>query len=243
MDTQFKHLIHLQELDSEINTINLFLKKIPSKIQEIDHEIEESRSIIVRAKEKLAQNQKRRRDLESRVQDAETKIKKLQTQLNDVRTNKEYTALLREIDDAKLGKEKNEEQIITEMLEADEIEFEIQDAEKQSAEIQERLSREKNKILEEKQKMESRRQALQEEKKELQPKIPPEQLELYRNIYEKKNKVALSPVTNDFCSICQIRVRPQMINELIAAEKIMLCENCGRILYWKGESAPAESKI
>ena len=243
MDIQFKHLIHLQELDSEINTITLYLQQIPIKLQDIETRIEESKSIVKRAKEHLAQNQKKRRDLESQVQDFEAKIKKLQGQLNEVRTNKEYSALLKEIDEAKFEKENNEEQIITEMLNADEIESEIQEAEKKFAEIQERLSRDKDSIIDEKLKMESQRQKLQEEKNELKPKIPPEQLGLYNSIYTKNSGVALSPVTDDFCSICQIRIRPQIINELIAADKIILCENCGRILYWKGDKEAAERKL
>ncbi len=243
MDIQFKHLIRLQELDSEINKITLFLKQVPKRIQEIDNKIDQSKSLVTQAKEKLNQNQKNRRILEAKTQDAESKIKKLQSQLNDVRTNKEYSALLREIDEAKFAKEKSEELIITEMLNADEIEMEIQEAEAQAKESETRLSNDKNVIREEKQKMETRHMELLEEKNELQPKIPPEQLGLYLTIYEKNNGVALSPVTDDFCSICQIRIRPQIINELIAGDKIILCENCGRILYWKGESHPAEQEI
>ncbi len=243
MDIQFKHLIHLQELDTEINKITIFLQQIPLKIQEIENKIEQSKTQVELAKEKLMQNQMIRRDLESKVQDGEIKIKKLQNQLNEVRTNKEYSTLLREIDDAKFAKEKNEEQIITEMLNADEIESEIQAAEKNAEETQARLSKDKDAILEEKRKMENRKQELQEEKNDLEPKIPPEQLDQYLNIYSKNNSVALSPVTDDFCSICQIRIRPQMINELIAADRIMLCENCGRILYWQDEPKPAEQKI
>jgi uncharacterized protein len=243
VDIQFKHLIHLQDLDSEINKIILFLKQVPVRIKEIDNKIKQSQTIVTQTKEKLTQNQKKRRDLEAKVQDADVKIKKLLTQLNEVRTNKEYSTLLREIDESKFAKEKSEEQIITEMLNADEIETEIQEAEQQAAESEARLSMDKNHILEEKQKMETKRQKLQAEKNELKPKIPPEQLDLYLSIYEKNNGVALSPVTDDFCSICQIRIRPQMINELIAGDIIMLCENCGRILYWNGDSTHAEQKI
>ena len=243
MDIQFKHLIHLQELDSEINKINLFLNRVPIRIQEIDNKIEQNKNIVAHAKEKMNNNQKKRRELESHVQDADVKIKKLQGQLNEVRTNKEYSTLLKEIDDTKYAKEQSEEQIITEMLNADEIEEEIQEAEAQASESEARLTQDKKTIFEEKEKMEARQRGLEKEKNELKPKIPPEQLQLYESIYEKNNGVALSPVTDDFCSICQIRIRPQMINELIAGEKIMLCENCGRILYWKSEAAPAEQKI
>jgi len=44
--------------------------------------------------------------------------------------------------------------------------------------------------------------------------------------------VALSPIKDDdFCSLCQMRVRPQMLNELMEMKQVILCEACGRILY------------
>jgi predicted nucleic acid-binding Zn-ribbon protein len=43
--------------------------------------------------------------------------------------------------------------------------------------------------------------------------------------------VALSPITDDFCSICQLRVRPQILDDLWAQNEMITCEACGRILY------------
>ncbi len=71
------------------------------------------------------------------------------------------------------------------------------------------------------------------EKEKLTPAIPTVSLNLYLSIFHKNHGIALSRVTDVFCSMCQIRIRPQVINELIAQEKLILCENCGRILYWK----------
>ena len=61
-------------------------------------------------------------------------------------------------------------------------------------------------------------------------------MNLYKTIFKKKNGISLSPVTGDFCSMCHMRVRPQVLNELKERNKIILCENCGRILYWKEKS-------
>jgi predicted nucleic acid-binding Zn-ribbon protein len=52
------------------------------------------------------------------------------------------------------------------------------------------------------------------------------------SIFNKKNGSALSPVKGDFCAMCHMRIRPQMLNEIRDRNKIHLCENCGRILYW-----------
>ena len=57
-------------------------------------------------------------------------------------------------------------------------------------------------------------------------------MKLYMSIFNKKNGSALSPVKGDFCAMCHVRIRPQMLNEIRDRSKIYLCENCGRILYW-----------
>jgi predicted nucleic acid-binding Zn-ribbon protein len=80
--------------------------------------------------------------------------------------------------------------------------------------------------------LEEKRKKLTQEKDELVPKIPSEQVSLYLKISPKKNGIALSPVYDDFCSMCHVRIRPQVLNELKSLEKVILCENCGRILYW-----------
>jgi len=69
------------------------------------------------------------------------------------------------------------------------------------------------------------------------PKIPSDQVTLYLKIYKRNSGIALSPVSEEFCSLCHMRIRPQVINELKGKEKIILCENCGRILYVVTKSA------
>ena len=57
-------------------------------------------------------------------------------------------------------------------------------------------------------------------------------MKLYMSIFNKKGGAAMSAVKGEFCSLCHVRIRPQMINEIRERTKIYLCENCGRILYW-----------
>lgn len=232
MDIDFNSLIQLQSLDEQIENLSLFLENAPSHIKAIDNKIEESIQIVSKTRDNMAQNQKRRRTLEVAVQDMKVKIDKYKQQLNNVKTNIEYRSLLKEIDEAQNKIENLEEETISEMLAADDIESEIQEAEKKAAEIRNRLSKEKEAFLGEKKEKEETRKRLISEKEKLAPAIPPDQFNLYQNLLHNKNGIALSQVTDDFCSMCQIRIRPQVLNELITQNNIILCENCGRILYW-----------
>lgn len=237
MDIDFDKLIHLQELDAEITHLSHFLESVPHQIENITKKKEEVFRIVTQAKEKLAQNQKKRRDLEAEVKVIREKTTKYNLQLNEVKTNIEYKSLLKEIEEAKQRTNEMEDEILNEMLNADDIEEEIRSANQKYNEAEKELSKEKNNLEQKQKDSEAKRDTLNKEKEELMAKIPDELIRLYLRIFSSKNGMALSPVTGEFCSLCHMRVRPQVLNELKGNESIILCENCGRILYWQAQKA------
>ncbi len=232
MDTTFDKLIQLQKLDTEITSTSLFLEDIPRQIEDIDKKKEQSYLIITQAKEKIAQNQKKRRDMETEVKDIKAKTSKLNLQLNDVKTNIEYKSFLKEIDGAQQKVSELEDEIINEMLAADDIEEEIKEANQKYSEAEKIFSKEKEILQQKQKKSDAKKKELTEKKEKLMTSIPDDQIRLYLKILNSKHGIALSPITDEFCSLCHMRVRPQILNELKGNEKLILCENCGRILYW-----------
>lgn len=240
MDIDFDLIIELQRLDSDIHNATLVLEGVPRLVQDVDKRIEATTKLVADAKGKLAENQKKRRDLENEVKDLKAQIGKYKRQLNEVKTNKEYTALLHEIEQAQQKVDALEEAIIAEMLVADDVEEEIQAAlHKQSQE--EDVLRKERLVLEDKMReTEARLAALNREREALLPRVPREQMKLYQAIFQKKGGTALSPVTGDFCAMCHMRVRPQMLNEIRDKSSVILCENCGRILYLPAKPEPVK---
>ena len=233
MEIEFERLIFLQRLDSEIRQVNLFLENTPPLIEGIDKKIEKSSQLAAAAKEKLVENQKKRRELEAEVKVIKAQVAKYKRQLNEVKTNKEYAAMLKEIEESQKKIDGLEEEIIAEMLRADEIEAEIKEANRRFTEAREKFSQEKEAIFQKKKELEDKARQLGQDRQELLPQIPTDQVTLYLRISSKKSGVALSPVKDDFCAMCHMRIRPQVLNELRDTRKLILCENCGRILYWQ----------
>ncbi|MFB0565645.1 MAG: zinc ribbon domain-containing protein [Candidatus Aminicenantaceae bacterium] len=236
MEIEFENLIDLQELDKKILNISAILENTPPQITEIDKKIDASAKMVADAKEKLAQNQKKRRDLESKAKDLKAQISRYKTQLNEVKTNREYSSLLKEIDEAQKQIDKIEDEIISEMLNADDIEEEIKAVTQKYNKEQNKLQKEKEAISQKKKELEIRSKELAQEREKLIHKIPPPQTKIYFEIFKKLNGVALSPVKDEHCSMCNVRVRPQVLNELRDRVDIILCENCGRVLYLSKKS-------
>ncbi|OGD16185.1 MAG: hypothetical protein A2V76_06830 [Candidatus Aminicenantes bacterium RBG_16_63_14] len=240
MDIDFDLIIELQRLDTEIHDSALVLEGIPRLVQDIDKKIQAGSKHLADTKEKMSQNQKKRRELETEVKDIKVQIGKYRRQLNEVKTNKEYTALLKEIEESQHKVDTLEESIIAEMLAADDVEEEIKAALHRQGLDEENLKKEKTVLDEKMKETEAKFAALNKEREALLPRIPREQMMLYEAIYQKKGGNALSPVTGDFCAMCHMRVRPQMLNEIRDKLAVILCENCGRILYCTTKPEPVK---
>jgi predicted nucleic acid-binding Zn-ribbon protein len=233
VEIDFEKLIRLQEIDSEIHKAGLFLESSPPLIEDIDRKIAESSESAAAAKDKMTRSQKKRRELEAELKDLKAQIGKYKRQTNDVKTNKEYSAIMKEIEESERKVDSLEEEFISEMLLEDDIQKEIRAANQKLAQNQDKLTREKEQVFLKKRQAETRAALLESQKESLLPQLPREQVALYLRLLQNKGGSALSPVTDDFCSMCHMRVRPQVLNELKEAKKVILCENCGRILYWK----------
>jgi predicted nucleic acid-binding Zn-ribbon protein len=245
VEFDFEKLIQLQEIDSEIRQTTLFLESIPPLIEDIDKRIAESGQVASAAKDRMSRSQKKRRELEAEVKDVKVQIGKYKRQTNEVKTNKEYSALLKEIEESERKVDGLEEAFISEMLLEDDIQKEIRAADQKFAAAQEKLTREKERIFQKKREVEEKAALLAGQREGLLAQLPHEQVSLYLRIFRNKGGIALSPVTDDFCSMCHMRVRPQVLNELKEAKKLILCENCGRVLYYKPkaeEKAEADSE-
>lgn len=240
MDIDFERLIRLQALDLEIREAQSLLDSIPSQTEAIDQRITAGSQTIAQAKDKLAANQKNRRELEAEVKDIKARISKHKSQQSQVKSNKEYGALLKEIEDDQRRIDELEETIIQEMLRADDIEAEIKAALDMQAKEKKVLESEKEVLCQKKAEADTRLQALHRDKEVLLPQISADLLALYQRIFHKKGGIALSPIKDDFCALCHMRVRPQMLNELLEKDKLITCENCGRILYRRTDKDQAD---
>jgi len=240
VEIDFELIIQLQQLDSDIRNAALVIEGIPRLVQDVDKRIQATTKLVADAKDKMAQNQKKRRDLENEVKDMKVQVGKYKRQLNEVKTNKEYTSLLHELEETQRKIDGLEESIIAEMLAADDVEEEIKAALHKQSQEKDVLEKEKLVLDEKMKETESRFAVLNKEREALVPRIPREQLKLYEALSQKKGGAALSPVTGEFCAMCHMRVRPQMLNEIRDKAKVILCEACGRILYWTAKPEPVK---
>jgi predicted nucleic acid-binding Zn-ribbon protein len=223
----------LQQLDDRIKEVETSLKQIPETIQELELERDGKASIIEKTRNKLSENIKEREKLEKEVLLVKEKMKKYKEQMSKATTNKEYQGFIAEIKFEEDNISTLEEKVIEKMLESDEIMNEIRESEEEFNKI----SREYNKkITDLKGTMEYSKLKLAEaakEKQSLRGNIPDNLLRIYDNLARNKHGKAVSPVESEFCGVCNVKIRPQRLNEVLSFKVMLTCDSCGRILFVK----------
>jgi uncharacterized protein len=231
VNPDLRNLIALQDLELKITSLQKQVSDIPTIVQGFENELlrtkEEHDARAARAKE-LAN---RRRTLEGEVDLSRSKLSRLKDQLMGVKTNKEYTAMLHEIQMAE-GQIRSEEDKILEIMEEieskeKELKGEEQEMHKKVAELQAGIRN----ANESAPKLATDLEKLREEKVRMESQIGSDLLSRYRRIADARKGVALAEAKNELCSACHVRIRPQMYADLLRTNIIQSCDSCSRILF------------
>ena len=234
MNTQLQNMIGFQQIDLKIRQLQERTHEIPESIEELNGTLAENRKELEAAEALLGEENSRRRGLELEVEALRETLSKYRSQLMEVKTNKEYEAMLQEITTAEGEIAKKEDRILEGMMVIEEKE---QFTEKGRREFQQK-EKEVLQKCSELEKFASEAQAqiddLQQEKGQLRGQIPEELIQQYERIAIVRNGVALAEVKDQSCQGCHVRLRPQFFAEVKTNQEMMTCENCNRFLYWAG---------
>jgi len=229
--TVLNSLIRLQDIESELRRIDRKVREAPEEIEKLKAQMEDERKIVRVAEDSISRSMARRKQLEKDVEEAKLRLSNLKTRLMEVKTNTEYQAMLHDIEFAEHTITEKEDGILEEMLNSDQLNEQLREAQKEYAQIESQLKAQQSELQVFVEQSKIKRNELIAEMGALEREIPPEFLDRYRRIAAVRNGKALAPVIDNCCHGCHVRLRPQLYAEIIAGRDIILCENCNRILY------------
>ncbi|MCX7927967.1 MAG: C4-type zinc ribbon domain-containing protein [Candidatus Omnitrophica bacterium] len=233
---QLEKLIELQALDGEIYKLNDEKNAIPQQIDNLIKEFEEKKKQLAAIEKEYLNVQKEKKDAELELASKEESIKKLQTQLYSLKTNKEYNAMLVQIQDAKADASLIEDKILESMEKIEQVKSRI-DAEKKHLEEEEKkLNAQKQVLIARQKEIEANISLLQSKRNQITPYLEKSILSQYERILRSREGLAIVSVKNNSCSGCNMFVPAQMINLIKMYERLVTCEVCNRILFVTDES-------
>jgi uncharacterized protein len=243
MHADLERLIALQRIDSAIHDAEARLADEPLRITALDARLEEARQQVAAAREQIAQNSAARREIEKDVSLHQGRLSKFREQAMNVKTNQEYHAIQHEISFAQNEIKTHEDRMLERMMEADELGASLKTAEAGLATVQKEVEAEKRAITSEHDVLRARVDTLKAERVGLVGSLAPDTLRVFEMVAERRNGVAMAEAKDGVCTICHVRLRPQVFNTVRRNEAVIQCDSCLRILYFVPPApAPTEAK-
>jgi len=227
-------LIDLQGYDSRIATLEAEAARLPKQIEAIQASLAEAKKTVDAFKTKIDQT---RKDLRTKEKDLEVhavKRAKEESRLYEVKTNKEYSAVLLEIEEIKQIKAKTEEEILALMEMQERLAVDVKEAEARLKTREEQARQDEGVVRTKLAKVEQELGGVRGERATRARELPAGLLASYDRIMKARGGTAVASVTpSAICGGCRMSIRPQALLELRNATGLMTCESCGRYLYWQ----------
>ena len=234
VEEKLQNLYELQRIDTEIDKIKTLRGELPLEVQDLEDEIAGLETRIENLKVELGELDKTSSTRKMDIKKAEEAIKKYSEQLDNVRNNREYDALSKEIEFQKLEIELQEKRIREAQKAKAEKEALMEESKKRYEDKVSDLEAKKgelNDIINETHKDE---ESLQTKSEELAATIDERLLTAYHRIRSNaRNGLAVVTVDRDACGGCFNKIPPQRQLDIRSRKKIIVCEYCGRILIDK----------
>jgi len=228
---QLVKLVEIQEIDKEIFDHKKDLVEKPAYLADLKAHYEVKKENMKNLEEKSKSIQVERKAKELDLKSKEDEIAKANTQLSQIKTNKEYTAKITEIENIKADKSIAEEKILESFDDSDKVNVQIDEEKKVLEEEEKKYLSEKKEIEASVKEIEDKIKVLESKKNQLTPGIDKKLLSNYERILHNKEGLAIVPVSGESCGGCFMNVPAQVVNEMKMHEKIVACEMCARILY------------
>jgi predicted nucleic acid-binding Zn-ribbon protein len=231
VEEKLSSLVRLQKIDSKLDEIQILKGELPMEVKDLEDEIEGLHARQTRIEEEINGIQEFIEQKKQGIVEAQALIKKYDKQSENVKNSREFEALNKEIEMQQLEEKLCEKHIKDATEEIADKARQLELAKKAVSTKESNLSGKKSeleKIISETEKEENQyRNAAAEARKHADERL----LSSYDRIRKNyRNGLAVVPVERDSCGGCFHAIPPQKQSEIKLRKKIMVCENCGRIL-------------
>ena len=242
MNPDLEKLIHLQRTETELRKLEAEMAEIPGRTAAADEELEGDRQRLASTRETLDACQRDRRRHEGELQALETRRSKYKDQLMEVKTNKEYTAVLHEIEAVEREIREREDRILEEMERAETLASEVQQEEIRLQESERRHRSEVEALDRRAGVLKADCARVMAERDAVAAELPEEMLELFRRVARLRG-AAVAEARDGTCQLCHVKLRLQMYADLKRNDAVVQCPSCSRILFYEPpppETAPSQ---
>jgi hypothetical protein len=233
VERELETLFEAQKIQSMIMEGEQKLLQAPRKLKQMEDRLAEVRDKIEREKEIVEELEKERRKKEKELEGEKDKIKKLEVKLYDVKTNKEYQALLKEIESAKEANDRTEEDVLVLMDKVEDLRKDYENSQLELGRLEMESVAEKAVIEKETRSMDEIIAKLTTERDNLLSIVSDNLRTTYNILREGRGGIAVTNVRNGVCLGCNMNIPPQLFIEVTKNKQLIQCPSCNRILFFR----------
>jgi predicted nucleic acid-binding Zn-ribbon protein len=231
VEERLRALYNLQIIDSKIDQLKIVRGELPLEVQDLEDDIARLETRIDKLSDELKELEKELSDRKNSIVDAEAAIKKYTEQQNNVRNNREYDSLTKEIEYQKLEIEFSEKKIKESKFAVSNKKETLDEAQKALDERKKDLEAKKGELVEIERETEAEEALLIEKSKEAESQIEERLLVAYKRIRNgARNGLAVVPIDREASAGSFIKIPPQKQLDVAMRKKIIVDEHSGRIL-------------
>jgi len=230
---QVKHLIDLQEVMSQAKRLEDEKRKIPLEVADLKSLFEEREAAFLAADREFEGLKQQRREKEREIEEERDKVERAKAKLMAIKTNKEYYAMLKEIEGTRRTNTAREDELLSLLSKYEETEKRLGE---RKAELDEVTGKYRERMTE----VEARMGSFDADigkilarKRQVASKLDAALVRRFEMIFERREGLAIIAAKNYSCTGCHMNIAPQLFNLLQREEKIHTCPNCNRILYYE----------
>lgn len=239
--TQIEFLRRLQQKDREVGRIKARISNAPGQLQELEKGVQSLEGDVVECKGRIQGLMRDQRGREADIEEGLAHIRKSRGRLMSVKNNKEYQAILKEIEETEKQNAAKEEIVLNCLEELETLNELLEDKARRLAAMRQTLEIEKEALSIEITRLQEDLSDAERARDEICGAIDRRVLSRYEQVRKNLGGIALSAVNNATCSECHLNIPPQMYNELQKQDKLEFCPHCQRIIYWKDEGNKASA--
>jgi predicted nucleic acid-binding Zn-ribbon protein len=240
---QIRLLIELQKAESEMTRIESRKKVLPDQLIGLDDDFNAVRASVEENAKKFEELTTDRKDYEDKLKKGQESLRKAKDRLTDVKTNKEYQSVLKEIEGIELKNSEMEDGVLVLLERIDQMKATVQARECEFDIYRKEYAAKKDQIEEELKLLEGEYAQHEHSSRELRKQIHADIIRKYESIKNIRNGLAVVAAWKEVCQGCHMNIPPQMYIELQRDLDIRYCPQCNRILYWEDQSIKVSEQI
>jgi predicted nucleic acid-binding Zn-ribbon protein len=230
---KIKILREIYEKDKEIDTIKNLERKVPEQIKEFEDEIKDHENKFEEEKKLFDKIDERRRDLEKIIDEKKLNLENFNKRKKESHTNEEFIILQREIEKTEEAISKTEDELLEVYFEKDEAKKKMDGAKSLMEERMKDFSEKEDALKKELDGSKGDLIIKEDERKRIAARLMDDNLlRKYERIKESRGTGA-SVIEESECTECHSTIPPQLFAEVRTANRIIVCQSCGRILIYK----------